>query len=450
MKTLEYNVTPDTLFSREMLWQSWLDVEAALALTQGEIGMIPKWAADDICAAASLKNFDLAALEADIGQTMAPILSITRFLGRASGKAGDYVHWGATTQNVMQTGRILLIREADRRLRLDLARGFVRLADLASSHDTTLMAGRTNRQHALPITFGFKVAGWIEELSRATDRLDDARIFLFSLPFGGAVGAMHAFDTDGRKLNQQLAKVLGLSEMLVPGRSVNDIFIGYIVALSMLAMTVDRIMSELYLLMTEEIGEVTETLDAGAIGSSTMPQKVNPKYVVRVIAEAAELRGLAAPAMEAGRSSHEGDAASNHLLSAMLDRAIPLGWRMVTHMARALERIVPNPARMAQNAAISGGSMAAERLMMALAPHVGRALAHDIIHDALRHNVSTGATAADLLASAPEITAILSADDVRATLCVEQYCGDSAVIAQAAATRARARAKVLMPALDQL
>ena len=426
-----------------MLWQSWLDVEAALAEAQGEIGMIPAWAARDISAAATLDRIDAAALEADIGRTMAPILSLTRALARAAGKAGDYVHWGATTQNVMQTGRILLIREADRAMRAELARAFTRLAELARAHDTTLMAGRTNRQHALPITFGFKVAGWIEELSRAVDRLDAAGRHLFALPFGGAVGAMHAFGPDGRRLNQHLARQLGLAEMLVPGRVVNDIFAGHVVALAMLAMTADRIMSELYLLMTEEIGEVTEALDTGTVGSSTMPQKVNPKHVVRVIAEAAELRALAAPAMEAGRSSHEGDAAANQLISAMLDRAVPLGWRMAIHMAGTLDRIRPRPERMARNAAASGGAMATERLMMTLAPHVGRARAHDIIHHALEAAAQGGALPLDVLTADGEIAALLTPEEVREALTLENYCGDSASIARAAADLADERTAAL-------
>ena len=164
-----------------------------------------------------LETIGVEALEADILRTMAPILSLTRLLGEAAGEAGNYVHWGATTQNVMQTGRILLIREADRAIRRALAGALVRLAELASETAGTLTVGRTNRQHALPITFGFKVAGWIEEIVRAVDRIDAGGRRVFALPFGGAVGAMHAFGTSGREINRRLAGRLGLRELLVPG-----------------------------------------------------------------------------------------------------------------------------------------------------------------------------------------------------------------------------------------
>jgi adenylosuccinate lyase len=164
-------LTPETLFARDTLWQSWLDVESALARAQARLGMIPEWAAADITSAADLEKLNREALAANAARTLAPILSLTRSLAAAAGKAGDYVHWGATTQNVMQTGRILLMREADRSIRAALAHATERMGDLAREHAHTLMAGRTNRQHALPITFGFKVAGWIEEMDRNEARL---------------------------------------------------------------------------------------------------------------------------------------------------------------------------------------------------------------------------------------------------------------------------------------
>lgn len=425
-------LTPDTLFARDTLWQSWLDVEAALARAQAELGMIPEWAAEQITQAANLDTLGREAMAADVARTLAPVVSLTRLLGQAAGDAGDYVHWGATTQNVMQTGSLLLLRKADREIRAHLGRAVARMGQLAHDHAATPMAGRTNRRHALPITFGFKIAGWIEEMERAEARLTDSTNRMMALPFGGAVGAMHAFGGQGRALHQRLAADLGLRELLVPGRSVNDLFAEYIVQLSLLAMTVERITSEIYLLMTDEIGEVSELLNKGTIGSSTMPQKVNPKYVVRAISLAAELRSQAASALETGRSSHEGDSVANQLLSAVLDRAVPLAWRMAESFSEALERLTPNPARMAENLGRSNGAITAENLMMALAPKVGRARAHDIVH----HLLETGSMS-DLTTSV-QITAHLSATQIAETLDPAHYTGDSEVIAQEAARLATA------------
>lgn len=426
-------LTPETLFSRHVLWQSWLDVEAALARAQGRLGMIPEWAAIQISAAADIDRLDSEALAADVARTMAPILSLTRFLAAAAGPAGDYVHWGATTQNVMQTGRILLMRQSDRAMRQRLAEATECLGRLARDHASTLMAGRTNRQHALPITFGFKVAGWIEEMGRAEERLSAACARLMSLPFGGAVGAMHAYGTAGRALNQAMAAELGLRELLVPGRTVNDLFADYLVQLSLLAMTVERIMAELYRLMAEEIGEIAERLDVGTVGSSTMPQKVNPKHVVRVIAQAIELRGLAGPALETGRCVHEGDAVSNQLLSSLLDTAVPLAWRMADGFADTLRRIIVVPQRMRENLHRSDGTITSENLMMALAPLLGRAEAHDIVHHALEQALARGITATEALCTDAAISAHLSPDAIAAALDPVTYTGDSAIIAGQAA-----------------
>lgn len=435
------SLTPRTLFSRETIWQTWLDVEAALAEVQADMGMIPGWAAQGIRSAASLDLIGVEALRADIAVTHAPVLSMSRLLTRAAGDAGAYVHWGATTQNVIQTGRILLICQADAAIRSALENVLERLADMAESHAETLMPGRTNRQHALPITFGFKVAGWIEELSRALDRLDGGARRLFVLPFGGAVGAMHAYGDNGKELNERLAARLGLSPMIVAGRAVNDIFADYVVQLSLLAMSIERIAGEIYLLMTEEIGEISERLDAGTVGSSTMPHKINPKYVVTVLSEANELRCIAGTALETGRSSHEGDAAPNQLVNTVLDRAVPLAWTLSENFDDLLGRTQVNTNRMASNAHLNGGASATEKLMMLLAPNTGRAEAHDLIHHALDHREDSSTTVIDALIADPVITSHLSEDQIRAALDPAGYVGDSARISQEAATLARSLIK---------
>lgn len=436
-------LTPATLFARETLWQSWLDVEAALARAQARIGMIPEDAASAITEAARVETLGAEAIAADAARTLAPILSLTRLLAEAAGPAGAWVHWGATTQNVMQTGRILLMREAHAAIGEALAGALDTMATTAETHAETMMAGRTNRRHALPITYGFKVAGFIEETGRAAHRLADAAGRLWQLPFGGAVGAMHAFGPEGRALNAALASDLGLAEMLVPGRTVNDLFTEYVLALAMLAMSVERIAGELYRLMAEEFGEIAERQDAGVVGSSTMPQKVNPKHVVRVLAEAAELRALAAPALEAGLSKHEGDSVANHLLTTVLDRAVPLAWRLADGFADVLVRCVPQPGRMAHNLALTDGGIAAEAIMMRLASTTGRAAAHDLVHHALEHGAAHGlAPRAALLADAA-IRAHLDPAAIEVALDPARYAGDSAAIARDGANLARTLAAEL-------
>lgn len=423
-------LTPNTIFARSTQWQTWLDVEAALARVQSDIGMIPNWAAAKITAAAKLDVIGFNALEDDIARTMAPVLSLTRLLGKAAGDAGDYVHWGATTQNVMQTGRILLIQQADNAIRKKLALAARTLGTLAHDEASTMMIGRTNRQYALPITFGFKVASWITELDRTEARLSDAARRLFVLPFGGAIGAMHAFGNKGREVNQRLAAELELAEMLLPGRAINDVFAEYLMQLSMLGMCIERVMTEAYTLIGQDYGELGERLDDGAIGSSTMPQKVNPKYVVPVAAQATQLRGCAAVALESGRTSNEGDPLSNQILYAVLDQAVPLAWRACSGFAEALSRLTVNRDVMAQNLASVGTSVCAEHLMMKLAPLIGRGRAHDIVHHALE------TAGPDALHTDSNITAHLSKTQIKTALDPSNYLGDSVEIARLAATLA--------------
>ena len=165
---------------------------------------------------------------------------------------------------------------------------------------------------------------------------------------------MQSFGDQGRELNKRLAAELELAEMLLPGRAINDVFAEYLVQLSMLGMCIERVMTEAYTLIGQDYGELGERLDDGTIGSSTMPQKVNPKYVIPVAAQATQLRGCASTALETGRTSHEGDPLSNQILYAVLDQAIPLAWRVCIGFAEAVSRLTVNRDVMAQNLASAG------------------------------------------------------------------------------------------------
>ncbi|NNU79046.1 adenylosuccinate lyase family protein [Halovulum dunhuangense] len=434
------DITPETLFSPRMLWQSWLDVEIALAEVQAELGMIPAWAAEGIAAVADVDTLGLAALEHEAARTRAPIHALTRVVADRAGPAGAWFHWGATTQNVMQAGRLLLMRRAHREICAHVAGAVARLSDLADSHAETPMIGRTNRRHALPISFGFKVAGWIEELDRAVDRLLGMERRVFVLPFGGAVGAMHAFEGRGEEINRLMAARLGMRELLVPGRAVNDIFADYVVQLALWATTLERIAGELYVLMGEEIEEVAETLDAGVVGSSTMPHKVNPKLVVHVIAMAADLRAAAAPAMEGALSVNEGDAAANHLVARTLDRACPLAWTLSRRFEHLCANIAPSPERMAANLVASKAHAASERLMMKIAPELGHLAAHDTLHDIVAEPDISRETIAQRVVALPQLKGRLTLDEARDALDPVTYLGESARIARQGAELGRALA----------
>ncbi|SDW45569.1 lyase family protein [Roseicitreum antarcticum] len=427
------DMTPETLFSPANLWQSWLDVEVALAHAQADLGIIPDWAAEGIAAVANVETLGLEALEAEAARSHAPINALTRVVAARAGPAGAYVHWGATTQNVMQTGRLLLMRRAQGALRAHLAGAVDCLAGLADSHAATPMMGRTNRRHALPISFGFKVAGWIEELDRAADRIVGMEKRVFVLPFGGAVGAMHAFEGRGRAISRRMEQDLNLGALLVPGRAVNDLFADYVVQLALLATTFERIATELYALMSEEIGEIAEVQGAGTVGSSTMPHKVNPKLVVHVMAMAADLRAAAAPAMQGALTLHEGDAAANHLVVRVLDRVCPLAWTLARAFETLCKTVRPLPDRMLVNLSDSPAYAASERLMMLLAPILGHIQAHDILQQMLADAPPSRDALAARVVALPALRGAISADAVTEALDTRTYLGESERIALEAA-----------------
>jgi 3-carboxy-cis,cis-muconate cycloisomerase len=441
----DYSLTDvQHLFSRRALWQAWLDVEAALARVQGEMGMIPVEATAEIARRATLSEIDADELEQDVERTRAPIVSLVRALAAVcDGDAGNYVHWGATTQNVIQTGRILQMRKMHRALCHRLGGVLGTLADLAEKGADTIMAGRTQRRHALPITFGFKVAGWIEEFLRHEERFREVEKRLFRSQFGGAIGAMQSFGDDGPELNRRLAERLDLAPDLVPVRSSTDHIAEYVLVLALQAATCAKIARDLYTLMADEIGEVTEGLGDTVIGSSTMPQKVNSKIAVKILAKEASLRTHAPLALEGMQPSHEGDAANNMMLVQAVDTACPLAFEIMCAMEDLLSGLRVMPERMRRNLDRTGGMIVAENAMMTLAPVVGRQKAHDLVHHAAAESSRTDRALFDILCDDETVRSSVSKDALRAALDPGNYTGHSTDLALQCAKRATTAAKRL-------
>src|SRR5512134_2799250 len=211
------------LFTEAARFQSWLDVEAALAEAQAELGIIPEAAAREIVRKAHLEHLDLAAVRAGLAKTGHPLVPLVWALDQAcEGDAGGYVHWGATTQNVTQTGQLLQVRRAHDIFQRQLAAILTTLADLAERTKNVLLPGRTHGQHALPATFGFKVSVWIDELCRHVERLRGAEGRVFVAMLGGGAGTMASLGPIGLAVQERMAGRLGMGAMAVPARSIGD------------------------------------------------------------------------------------------------------------------------------------------------------------------------------------------------------------------------------------
>src|SRR6266851_3564858 len=250
------------LFTESARFQSWLDVEAALARAQAELGIIPEVAAREIVRKAHLSYLDLAAVREGLARTGHPLVPLVWELDRAcEGDAGGFVHWGATTQNVTQTRQLAAI--------------LTTLADLAERTKDVLLPGRTHGQHAVPATFGFKVAVWIDELGRHVERLHGCEGRVFVAMLGGGAGTLASLGELGLATQEKMAARLGMRPMPMPARTIGDHQAEYVMLLGLLASTGSKIGREIYTLMKQEFGEVEEPVPPGTVGSSTMPQKRN-------------------------------------------------------------------------------------------------------------------------------------------------------------------------------
>src|SRR6202048_312802 len=261
------------LYRLENRWQAWLDVEAALAKAQAEIGIIPRPAAEAIARAARLELLDRARIDEGCARPGHPIVRLVWELSRIVGDPhGGWVHWGATTQNITQTGDLLVLRQAHRiSLRL-IAEALAAMADLAERGAEMPIAGRTHGQHAVPATFGYKPAVWIDEMIRHVERFRQLAPRLFVAMLGGGAGTFASLGAQGPAVQAGIGRALGMLPMTVPARTIGDHLGENICLLGLLAATCSKTAREIYTLMKTEYGEVEEPVPPGTGGSSTVPQ----------------------------------------------------------------------------------------------------------------------------------------------------------------------------------
>jgi adenylosuccinate lyase len=437
------------LFTEAARFQSWLDVEAALAQAQAELGVIPAGAAREIARKAHLAYLDLGAVRAGLAKTGHPLVPLVWELDRVcEGAAGGYVHWGATTQNVTQTGQLLQVRRAHEIFLRQLAAVLTSLADLAERTKDFVLPGRTHGQHAVPSTFGFKVAVWIDELCRHVDRLRGCEPRVFVTMLGGGAGTLASLGEVGLATQEKMAARLGLRAMPVPARTIGDHQAEYVLLLAMLAATCSKIGREIYTLMKQEFGEVEEPVPPGTVGSSTMPQKRNPKLSQDIVAAAAQIRALAPLALEAMQTEHEADRTTSIMMSRAIVQACELTGDVLQRMIALFDGLQVFPERMRANVELSGGLIMAEALMLELGKQIGRQRAHDAVYEAAQASVTEGRPFKDSLAADAHVRAHLTSEQIDALLDPARYTGLCREFAERGAAHARATAADLAKARD--
>jgi adenylosuccinate lyase len=387
---------------------------------------------------------DLKRVYEGLEKTGHPLVPLVWELDRICGpEAGGYIHWGATTQNITQTGKLLQVRKCHQYYLDSIGLLLLTLAGLAEKSKDYAMPGRTHGQHAVPATFGYKVAVWIDEIIRHVGRLKGCEERVFVSMLGGGAGTMASVGLEGLRTQDLIAENLGLSSMSMPSRTIGDHLTEYITILAMVAATASKMAREVYTLMKQEFGEVEEPVPVGAVGSSTMPQKRNPRLSQDVVAWAAEVRTFVPLALEAMQTEHEADKTTSMMINSAIDRVCELTGNIVQGLNEIFSDIRLFPERMRENLDLTGGLIMSERVMLALGSEMGRQRAHDAVYEAAQRSVNENRPFTETLSEEEEVASRLTNEEIRDLLDPEQYTGLCSYFAETFAEKARECAREL-------
>lgn len=396
------------VFDQEGYVAAFQEVEAALARAEARAGLIPEEAAKVITEKANPSYVDNGQLATKIDEIDLFTMAIIETWKDAFQDAGEYIHWGATSQDISDTTVVLQLRAAHDVFLRDITAIRDELAPLAETHRDTPMIGRTHHVHATPITFGLKVASWIDELDRHRTRLQRLEEHVFVLEFFGATGTLASLGEEGREVQQYLAEELDLEVPATSWFAARDRFAEYLQTLASIATTLERIAKQILLLNRPEIGELGEPVPEGAVGSSTMPHKRNPVLSERTVALARLVRAQSNVMTEAMAGYGERDFGAWYSEFAVIPEGCLYLGRQLANIRQAIEGLTVNPERMAKNLDIHGSLVASEGVMMELAEYVGRQTAHDIVYDAAMTAMTSDQSFSECLRADSRITNHLS------------------------------------------
>ena len=392
------------IFSDLALIQRYIDVEIALAKAEARVGVIPAEAAEMIARESKIDLIDFDHMRHETDIVGYPILPLVHQLVKMCGEAGRYVHWGATTQDIMDTAVALQVRDALDAVEADVRELRKILAGLAQKHRDTPMAGRTHLQQALPVTFGYKVAIWLAMFDRHQQRLAELRPRVTVVEFAGATGTLASLGDKGFAVQQAMAEELKLGVPVTTWHVARDGLAEAVNLMAIVTGSLGKIALDIMIMASTEFAEVYEPFVKGRGASSTMPQKRNPISSELMLAAAKAVRqhaGLMVDAM-----IHDFERATGPWHAEWI--AIPESFILTAgalHQAKfALGGLMVDVDRMKHNLGLSKGLIVAEAVMMGMAPFTGRQQAHDIVYGACRTVNEKGGTLAEALVALPEVT----------------------------------------------
>ena len=411
------------IFSDTALVARYVEVEVALAKAEARVGVIPADAAAEIARHADAGALDIEMLRKETDLVGYPILPVVHQLVKQCGEAGRYVHWGATTQDIMDTAVVLQIRDALRIVGDDIAalRGI--LADLAKTHRDTAMAGRTHLQQALPVTFGYKVAIWLDMFDRHAARLEELKPRVLVGQFAGAAGTLASLGGKGFAVQEALCAELKLGVPASSWHVARDGFAEVINFLALVTGTLGKIALDVMIMASTEFAEVYEPFVKGRGASSTMPQKRNPISSELMLAASKAVRQHAGLMLDAMVQDFERATGPWHAEWVAIPESFVLTAGALNQARFALGGLIVDAARMKQNLDMSKGLIVAEAVMMQMAPFIGRQQAHDIVYGACRIVNEKGGTLAEALDAMSEVTQHFDKDAIARMTDPANYVG---------------------------
>ena len=392
------------VFSDQSRTRKYLEIEAALARVQGRLGIIPAEAAEEIVKHCVLEKIDMVKLKAQTERIGYPVLGVVSQLNAlCRDKLGEYCHWGATTQDITDTATVMQIREGLAIVEGELKAISVAMAKLAKRHRDTPMVGRSNLQQAVPVTFGYKVAGLLSAIERHRARLVELRPRVLVGELAGAAGTLASIESGGLEMQAQVMRELGLAQPDIAWHTVRDNIAEVGCFLGLVTGTLGKLATDVKLMMQTEVGEVFEPFAPGRGSSSTMPQKRNPISCCYIHACASVVRQQSAALLDAMIADHERSTGPWEIEWIALPEAFMLTAGALAHSRFLVEGLEVDVERMRANLDMTNGLVVSEAVMMGLAPYLGREYAHDLVYEICRVALAKNRPLLDLLCENVEI-----------------------------------------------
>ncbi len=417
------------VWSDENRTAKYLEIEKALAKVQGALGIIPQDAADEIMRNCDPAKIDMVKLREKTERIGYPVLGVVSQLNAlCRDRLGEYCHWGATTQDITDTATVLQMREGLALIDADLAEISAALARLAREHRLTPVIGRSNLQQAIPVTFGYKMAGILAAVERHRERLAQLKPRALVGEFGGACGTLASIEKGAMETQAGLMRELGLGQPLIAWHTVRDNVAEVGAFLGLVGGTLGKLSMDVKLMMQTEVAEVYEPFAPGRGSSSTMPQKRNPISCCYIHAAVSVVRQHAAALMDAMIADHERSTGPWEIEWIVLPEAFCLLAGALKQARFVLQGLEVDAARMRANIDITNGLVMSEAVMMGLGPYIGREYAHDLVYDLCRAALRDDRPLLDLLAEHPEISRHVDRAQLAAWCDPVNYLGQSGVM----------------------